>query len=140
MVHRWWQETLWTSQNLSNNLTIKKKHIFPLLLPLALLLSGNSVCKAQVVNPVICKIYGSIYLEKDPKKADFIVFVETSEAFSDLMVYKQSNRLFADQAGLWYMTEKREIADFRIYLKEEKRGSDFTICYTTTESFAGCPR
>lgn len=109
-------------------------------MPLLLLLSGNSVCNAQVVNPIICKIYGSVYIESDPAKADFIVFVETSEAFADLMVYKQNNRLFADKAGLWYITEKRDIADFRIYLKEEKRGSDFSICYTSTESFAGCPK
>lgn len=118
----------------------KKHYIFSFLLPLTLLLSGNSVCNAQTFNPIICKIYGSVFIETDPKKADFIVFEETSEAFADLMVYKQNNRLFADKAGLWYITEKRDIADFRIYIKEEKRGSDFTICYTTTESFAGCPK
>jgi hypothetical protein len=121
-------------------LIIKRKHIFLLLLPLALLLSGNSVCNAQVVNPIICKIYGSVYIEKDPKKADFRVFIETSPAFADLMVYIQNNRLFADNAGLWFMTEKRDIADFRIYIMDEKKGADFSICYTTTESFAGCPR
>jgi Family of unknown function (DUF6150) len=111
-----------------------------LSLPLAFLLSGNAVCNAQGINPIVCKIYGSVFIEDDPKKADFIVYVESSEAFADLIVYKQNNRLFADKAGLWYMTEKRDIADFRIYLKEEKRGSDFTIYFTTTESFAGCPK
>lgn len=102
--------------------------------------SQLNTCQAQSTNPIICKIYGSVYFEKDPKKADFKVFVETSEAFSDLMVYLQNNRLFADKAGLWYVTEKRDIADFRIFIAEEKRGTDFSIYYTTTESFAGCPR
>jgi len=95
---------------------------------------------AQVINPVICKIYGSVFIEEDPKKADFKVYIESSEAFADLMVFLQNNRLYADNAGLWYLTEKRDIADFRIYITEEKKGSDFTICYTKTESFAGCPR
>ena len=40
---------------------------------------------------------------------------------NDIIVYKQNNRLFADNAGQWFMTEKRDIADFRIYLTEERR-------------------
>jgi hypothetical protein len=101
---------------------------------------GNNHVKAQAVNPIICKIYGSVYFEKEPSKADFRVYVETSQAFADLVVFKQNNRLFADNAGHWFITEKRDIADFRIHIMEEKRGADFSICYTTTESFAGCPR
>jgi len=103
-------------------------------------LSGNVVSTAQVINPVICKIYGSIYYETDPKKADFRVYVESSESFADLQVFHQSNRLYADKAGLWFVTEKRDIADFRIYISESKKYADFTIFYTSTESFAGCPR
>ena len=118
----------------------QRTYIFSWLLPLCLFWSGNNLVKAQAVNPIICKIYGSVYLEKEPSKADFRVYVETSQAFADLIVYKQNNRLFADNAGQWFMTEKRDIADFRIYLTEEKREADFSIYYTTTESFAGCPR
>ncbi len=102
-------------------------------------LTGN-ISFAQLNNPVICKIYGSVYLEEDPKKADFKVYVETSEAFADLIVFLQNNRLYADKAGLWYLSESRNIADFRIFITESKKNSDFTIFYTKTESFAGCPR
>jgi hypothetical protein len=120
------------------NLTINT--LFKLLLPLSFWMSGNTVCKAQAINPVVCKIYGSIYYEEDPKKADFKVYVESSEAFADLLVFHSSNRLYADQAGLWYVTEKRDIANFRIFITEQKKNADFSICYISTESFAGCPR
>ena len=68
------------------------------------------------------------------------MFVESSESFADLQVFFESNRLYADKAGLWYKTEKRDLADFRIYLSDNKKASDFSIYYTSTESFAGCPR
>lgn len=111
-----------------------------ILLPLGLWLSGIVFCQAQAINPVICKIYGSVYFEEDPKKADYKVYVESSEAFADLLVFMQSNRLYADKAGLWYETQKRDIADFRVYISESKKYSDFSIYYISTESFAGCPR
>ena len=127
-------------QNRFNHLTKHRFHTFLLLLPLLLLWGGNTAVQAQAINPVICKIYGSVYFEEDPKKADFKVFVESSEAFADLLVFFHTNRLFADKAGLWFVTEKRDLADFRIYRSEEKLGTDFTIYYTSSESFAGCPR
>ncbi|MBC7389477.1 MAG: hypothetical protein H7329_09725 [Opitutaceae bacterium] len=114
------------------------KFIKLILFPV-IFLTGN-IAFAQLNNPVICKIYGSVYLEQDPKKADFKVYLESSEAFADLIVFIQNNRLYADKAGLWYLTESPNIADFRIYITESKKNADFTICYTKTESFAGCPR
>ena len=108
--------------------------LFPVIL-----LTGNNLL-AQGINPVVCKIYGSVYLEEDPIKADFKVYAESSEAFADLLVFLQNNRLYADKSGLWYLTETRNLADFRIYITDNKKYSDFTIYYTKTESFAGCQR
>ncbi|MFC7666136.1 hypothetical protein ACFQT0_00810 [Hymenobacter humi] len=51
-----------------------------------------------------CKIYGSVYLETDPSRRSYCfgtVYVEPEEAFADLIVFKENNKLFADKAGLW---------------------------------------
>lgn len=86
-----------------------------------------------------CKLQGSIYVEeKYPADAHFIVYLEKSEAFADLLVFKEENSLFADRAGLWFFTENRDFADFRVYFTRERKKADFSIYYTDIPSFAGC--
>lgn len=85
-----------------------------------------------------CKIYGKIYIHNDRNYVDYRVFVEETEAFAQLLVYKHTNKFFADRQGQWYFTTDKREADFWIYIEEEKGKSDFTIAYTGTESFAGC--
>ncbi len=85
-----------------------------------------------------CKLYGRVYIEKDPSRAHYQVFEEESEAFSDIVIYEEDNALYADEEGHWYFVENKGMADFSIYFTEERGGSDFSIYFTDTESFAGC--
>lgn len=85
-----------------------------------------------------CNIYGVIYIEDNPLKAHFKVFEETSEAFADVIIYIEKNRLYTDTEGKWYFTETREFADFFIYFEEKRELADFSIYYTDYESFSGC--
>ena len=114
-------------------------------------IAGNVMLIVALVLPVhipgvpslqvdICKIYGSVYVEKNPRFADYRVYVEDSEAFCDVIVFQSENRLFADRPGLWHFTSTKGFEDFSIYYEKDRGLADFTIFLTETESFAGCNR
>lgn len=88
-----------------------------------------------------CKLYGTIYLERDPRRRGFCsatVYVEQQEAFANLVVYQEANKLFADKPGLWYVTDARDFADFTVLVTDNRSFADFGIYYTKIRSFAGC--
>jgi hypothetical protein len=88
-----------------------------------------------------CKIYGSVYLETDPSRRSYCfgtVYVEPEEAFADLIVFKESNKLFADKAGLWADAPARDFADYVLFVTPDRGKADFAIHYTKVRSFAGC--
>lgn len=88
-----------------------------------------------------CKIFGSVYLETDPRRRANcfgVVYVEPEEAFANLLVFKESNKLFADKAGLWAEAPNREFADYVLFVTPDRGQADFAIHYTTVRSFAGC--
>lgn len=85
-----------------------------------------------------CKVFGKLYIVTDKRQADYKIYEEETEAFAQLVVYKQDNRFYADKQGQWFFTKDRTEADFWVYFVDSKGLSDFTIAYTQTESFAGC--
>lgn len=87
--------------------------------------------------PPHCDVYGRIYEVDDPMQAQFIVY-EGTEAFADLVVYEQRNRLYADKPGMWYFEEKKENARYRVYFTDKESEADFVVYFTRFESFAGC--
>ena len=90
-----------------------------------------------------CRIYGAIYLERDPNRRGFCfgaVYEEPEEAFADVLVFPENNKLFADKAGLWYFTEARDFADYVLFVSKDRGVADFSIHYTKVRSFAGCRR
>lgn len=88
-----------------------------------------------------CRIYGSVYLERDPRRRGFCfgaVYEEPEDAFADVLVFKEDNKLFADKTGLWYITEARDFADYVLFVSPDRGLADFSIHYTKVRSFAGC--
>lgn len=88
-----------------------------------------------------CKIFGSVYLETDPRRRGNcfgVVYVEPEEAFANLLVFKEDNKLFADKVGLWAEAPSREFADYTLFVTTDRAQADFSIHYTTVRSFAGC--
>jgi hypothetical protein len=111
----------------------------PLLFILSILLGLGTTVSAQnnrAIDP--CKIFGAVYIEKNRIDATYRVYIEESEAFANLLVFKQENKLFTDKAGQWYFTPMKGFADFSIYIETNRALADFFIFYTPTESFAGC--
>lgn len=115
------------------------KFIRRIALVLVVFLTGSSpsVCTQQVD---FCKLFGSVYIEKSAKTADFRVFEEESEAFCDIRVFEVEHRLYADREGLWHFTDKKEFADFTIFYEPKKGLADFSVYFIDVESFAGCNR
>jgi len=113
------------------------KSLRRIALILIFIVSGNSsfVFSAQVD---YCKIFGSVYIEKNPRDADFRVYEEESEAFSDIKVFEVESRLYADREGLWHFTDTKAFADFTIYFEPKKGLEDFSVYFIDVESFAGC--
>ncbi|MFC5270543.1 DUF6150 family protein [Adhaeribacter terreus] len=97
--------------------------------------------KPTVLPPDFCRIYGSVYFERDPRKqagTQFTIYEETEEAFANLVVYKEDNKLFADAPGLWYPAPNRDFADFVVFVSPNRNLADFGVYFTKTRSFAGC--
>ena len=104
---------------------------------LILVIIGNSlsVFSAQVD---FCKLFGAVYIEKNPNLADFRVYEEESEAFCDIKVFEVESRVYADREGLWHFTETKAFADFTVYFEPKKGLADFSVYFIDIESFAGC--
>ncbi|RIY10281.1 hypothetical protein D0T11_10280 [Hymenobacter rubripertinctus] len=103
---------------------------------------GPLAVPAAVVGSVDpCRLYGSVYLEHDPRRRSgcfAVVYLEPEEAFADLLVYPETNKLFADQAGLWYLTEGRNFADYALFVTHNRNLADFSFQYTKVRNYAGC--
>jgi hypothetical protein len=114
------------------------KYIFASLLVLLVSIHAGSRNPYRLGQVDYCRLYGTVYVERDRAYADFRVFVEEDEGAADLSVYLEDNALYADQSGIWFFTKDRNQAQYRIYLEKTKSFADFSIGYTTARSFAGC--
>jgi hypothetical protein len=113
--------------------------LFSFLLTSLLALSPAKASSPASVEP--CKIYGSIYLETDPSRRSncfATVYVEPEEAFADVLVYQETNKLFADKAGLWYPADNRQFADYNLFVTTDRNLAEFSIHYIKVRTFAGC--
>ncbi|PRY07869.1 hypothetical protein CLV24_12259 [Pontibacter ummariensis] len=88
-----------------------------------------------------CQIYGAVYLERDPlykNTASYLVFLDEEEAFADMVVYRENNKLFADKEGIWYITPNRAFADHILYVTDKRNLADITVHFTDVRSSATC--
>lgn len=112
---------------------------FSFLLTTLLALLPAKPAPAGGIEP--CKIFGAVYLETDPRQRSncfATVYIEPEEAFADVLVFQENNRLFADAAGLWYPSENRAFADYSLFVTTDRNLAEFSIHYTKVRSFAGC--
>jgi hypothetical protein len=112
-------------------------------LPAVFVSAGNTFSpeKPVVSAPDFCRIYGSVYLERDPRKksgTQYTIYEESEEAFANLVVYQEDNKLFADAPGLWHEASNRNFADFVVFVSPNRNLADFGVYFTKTRSFAGC--
>ena len=105
---------------------------------LVLALCGTAWAGHAQRNGAFCDLKGAVFVVPDRSQATFRVFIEKSEAFADLSVYKAPNLLFADRGGLWFFSTTRAQAAFTVAFVAEKALADFSIYYIENESFAGC--
>jgi hypothetical protein len=116
--------------------------IWLMIAPLLLVHKNKPAASDQIaISRNFCKIYGAVYLERDPKyksTASYTVFLGEEEAFANMVVYRENNKLFADGTAIWYITPKKAFADHIIYVTENRNFADFTVHYTDVRSFATC--
>lgn len=103
---------------------------------LALTGVGGSIAYGQGFD--VCQLYGVVYVTENPNEANFKVYIEDSEAFADLVVFREDNRLMADKSGVWHISDSPAFANFSIYFERRRGLADFAIFYTDILSFAGC--
>lgn len=95
----------------------------------------------QASKPDVCQLFGSVYLTSDPKQknlARYIVYIEPEEAYADLIVFKENNKLFADAPGLWFITTSRSFSDHIFFVTTNRAFADFSVHFTSKRTFAGC--
>ncbi|WP_299826139.1 hypothetical protein [uncultured Pontibacter sp.] len=109
------------------------------------LLLAKEVGPAPVKNAAVardyCGIYGAVYLERDPKyknTAAYTVYLNEDEAFANMVVYRENNKLFADATAIWYLTPKKAFADHILYVTDNRNFADFSVHFTNVRSFAAC--
>ena len=89
----------------------------------------------------ICRVYGSVYLERDPRyknTAAYTVYLGDEEAFASMVVYRESNKLFADGTAIWHITNKKAFADHVLFVTDNRNFADFTVHFTDVRSYAAC--
>ena len=75
---------------------------------------------------------------EEPGRADFLVYIEESEAFADVLIFEHENPLYADRPGQWAFVQNHAFAHVYVHFVRNKSQADFVIAFTDTESFAGC--
>ncbi|GAB3822880.1 hypothetical protein [Pontibacter rugosus] len=88
-----------------------------------------------------CQVYGAVYLERDPmyrSTASHIVFIGEEEAFADMVVFRESNKLFADAPAIWYITPNKAFASHILYVTDKPHLADFTVHFTDVRAIATC--
>lgn len=96
---------------------------------------------ASVVSVDGCRIFGSVFLETDPRRKSQcfgVVYLEPEEAFADVLIYQETNKLFADKAGLWYLADSPHFVDYSLFVTDNRNLADFSMHYTKVRSYAGC--
>jgi hypothetical protein len=85
-----------------------------------------------------CQLKGPVFVDTNPARIQYRVYIEESESFADMLVFKAQNVLFADAPGKWYFTPSRAEANIFIMIVKDRSQADFSIHFIETESFAGC--
>jgi len=110
-----------------------------MLLAMWLWWAGLAAAPPLQSRPTPCDVFGQIYVEKDPYLATFRVFVEKNNEFNaHVVVFQETNPLFADKPGFWYFTDKRGFANYSIAYVQDRNVADFVIYFTDRELYAGC--
>jgi hypothetical protein len=113
--------------------------LIDLLLAMSLWWTGLSATPPLKSRPTPCDVFGQIYVEKDPYLATFRVFVEKNNEFNaHVVVFQETNPLFADKPGFWYFTDKCGFANYSIAYVQDRNVADFVIYFTDRELYAGC--
>jgi len=110
------------------------------LITISLLLSSLqfSYSTTTEVNSFFCNIVGSVFFTSVKSESNISIFIQESEGFADLSVFKVDDVVYADRPGLWHITEERAFADHIIYIEEEEGFASFSVFFTDIEAFAGC--
>jgi|688.fasta_scaffold1409597_1 hypothetical protein len=95
-------------------------------------------CSQASAQNAWCQLKGPVFVDTNPARIQYRVYLEESESFADILVFKAANVLFADGPGKWYFTSSRAEAGFSIIFVKERSQADFSIHFIDTESFAGC--
>lgn len=86
-----------------------------------------------------CNLFGSVHITKKRQLADYFVYIEEESQYSaDLVVFLETNALYADRTGIWYSVDNRAFANFTIFLVDKPGRADFSVFYTDEQSYADC--
>lgn len=91
---------------------------------------------AQRLKP--CELFGAVYFVSDKTQADFSIYLEETESFADLVVFREDNALYADKSGVWFIADRPGLAQHLVFVETIKGRANFSVHYTETRSFAGC--
>ncbi|MCB0496330.1 MAG: hypothetical protein KDC79_09350 [Cyclobacteriaceae bacterium] len=93
----------------------------------------------QAQDKPFCNLYGSFFKSPTKQGADYWVYVEKeSDAFADMLIFEEENKLYADEPGVWFFVDNKGLADYSIFFTKDKSEADFTIYFTDSPTFAGC--
>ena len=74
-----------------------------------------------------CELYGSVFIEENPAKADYIVYVEDSEAFADILKRKTKFLQIKKEFGFLSKMKALQSLQFLLQMTNQKPASLYSI-------------
>lgn len=83
------------------------------------------------------RMWGSVYITRNPAEANVIVYKTTNLYGSDLKVFNAPYSYSATSCGMWFNTSNPNSADFKVYFTSDQTEAEITVYMTPYANIAG---
>ena len=83
------------------------------------------------------RMWGSVFITRNPAEANVIIYKTTKLYGSDLKVFNAPYSYSATSCGMWFNTSNPNDADFKVYFTSEQTEAEMTVYMTPYANIAG---
>ncbi len=83
------------------------------------------------------RMWGSVFITRNPAEANIIIYKSTKLYGSDLKVFNAPYSYSATSCGMWFNTSNPNNADFKVYFTSEQAEAEMTVYMTPYANIAG---
>lgn len=83
------------------------------------------------------RMWGSVFITRNPAEANFIIYKTTNLYGSDLKIFNAPYSYSATSCGMWFNTTNPNDADFKVYFTSVQTEAEMTVYMTPYANLAG---